>query len=107
MIFSACQKICPHKYGDDGVCKICAHVSEDADKVMYTVTFDSNGGSNVHPQTVVEGKRAYEPSTPKKTGYQFAGWYLNGEPWLFDRNVVTEDITLTAMWILASDIPEY
>ena len=107
MIFSACQKICPHKYGDDGVCKICAHVSEDADKVMYTVTFDSNGGSNVRPQTVVEGKRAYEPSTPKKTGYQFAGWYLNGEPWLFDRYVVTEDITLTAMWILASDIPEY
>ena len=107
MLFSACQKICPHKYGDDGVCKICAHVSEDVDKATFTVTFDSDGGSNVRPQTVVEGEKAYEPGTPKKVGYRFDGWYLNGERWLFRQYVVTEDITLTAKWVLASDIPKY
>ena len=66
--------------------------------VTYTVTFDSDGGSEVESQTVEEGKKATEPTTPTKAGYTFDGWYIGTEKWSFIGCVVTEDMTLTAKW---------
>lgn len=43
-----------------------------------TVTFDTNGGSAVDPQTVDYDEKVTEPAAPTKTGYTFAGWY-NGD----------------------------
>ena len=67
---------------------------------VYTVTFDSYGGTPVPPAQEVEyGLTATEPAAPKKTGYTFDGWYL-GEaeaPFSFD-TTITSDITLTAKW---------
>ncbi len=63
----------------------------------YTVTFDSNGGSAVESQSVVEGESAEEPEEPVYAGYEFDGWYLNGQAYDFS-SAVTEDITLTAQW---------
>ena len=63
----------------------------------YKVTFDSNGGSAITPQTVEEGKKAFKPNNPEKAGQQFKGWLLNGNPFSFD-NIITGDITLVASW---------
>ena len=63
----------------------------------YTVTFDSDGGSDVPSQKVVSGSCATEPTAPTKEGFTFAGWYLNDEE--YDFNIpVSGNITLVAKW---------
>lgn len=67
---------------------------------VYTVTFDSYGGTPVPPAQEVEyGLTATEPAAPEKTGYTFDGWYLDEAeaPFSFD-TTITSDITLTAKW---------
>jgi uncharacterized repeat protein (TIGR02543 family) len=67
---------------------------------IYTVTFNSNGGSSVTPQKVDSGKMATEPTGPTRSGYTFAGWYSNSgmtTPYVFS-TPVTKDITLHAKW---------
>ncbi|MBR2474429.1 MAG: InlB B-repeat-containing protein, partial [Clostridia bacterium] len=66
--------------------------------VTYTVTFDSDGGTAVEAQTVVDGKKATEPTVPTKEGYTFDGWYLGTEKWSFGGHIVTSDMTLKAKW---------
>ena len=63
----------------------------------YTVTFDTDGGSEVDAQTVAYGEKAKTPADPTKTGYTFAGWELGGNAYDFAASV-TEDMTLTAKW---------
>lgn len=62
----------------------------------FTVTFDSDGGSAV-PQQKLRNAPAVKPADPKKSGYDFAGWYLGDTQYTFDTNV-TKDITLKAHW---------
>ena len=62
----------------------------------YEIKFNSNG-SIVNKVTVKEDGTVTRPSNPTRDGYEFAGWYLNGE--LFDFNTkITGDITLEARW---------
>ena len=64
----------------------------------YTVTFATNGGSDVANQTVPYGKTVQEPTTaPTRSGYTFDGWYLGNEKYNFN-TPVTADLTLTAHW---------
>jgi uncharacterized repeat protein (TIGR02543 family) len=67
------------------------------DPEIYTVSFNSAGGSAVPSQSVEEGSLATEPTPPTRTGYSFAGWRLNGVPYNF-ASPVTGDITLVAAW---------
>ena len=62
----------------------------------YTVTFDSDGGSNVNSQ-MVGNTSAIKPADPKKDGYDFVGWYLGDTQYTFDTKI-TGDITLKAHW---------
>lgn len=68
---------------------------------LYTVTFDSNGGSPVTPQTVLENKSAtLLAENPTKTGYTFEGWSLENPPgavWSFN-TPITKNIVLYAIW---------
>ena len=65
--------------------------------VTHKVTFDTNGGSAVDPQTVDDGATAVKPADPTRDGYTFNGWTLDGKPYDFSRPV-TGDITLEAQW---------
>jgi uncharacterized repeat protein (TIGR02543 family) len=56
------------------------------------------GGTEIEGQRVKKGLLAEMPKTPEKFGYDFAGWYYNGEKWNFEKDIVVKDITLTAMW---------
>ena len=70
---------------------------------VYTVTFNSYGGTPVPPAQEVEyGLTATKPADPTLKGYTFAFWYLgedeqNATAYDFD-TPVTENITLTAKW---------
>ncbi len=44
---------------------------------VYTINFDSNGGSKVKAVDVRSGKTVSKPEDPAKEGYIFAGWYLD------------------------------
>ena len=69
----------------------------------YTVTFNSNGGQSVPAVTVESGKKLPAPTAPTRTGYTFDGWYKESgltNEWKFDIDVVTEDITLYAKWLM-------
>ena len=68
---------------------------------VYTVTFDSNGGSGVTIQSVVSGSLAVIPSPPpNKNNYSFAGWYTDVGltiAYVFS-TPVTYSFTLYAKW---------
>ena len=67
---------------------------------LYTVTFDSNGGSEVDAQEVVENETATEPAEPTRDNYTFGGWKLGNVLYDFD-TPVTDDIELVADWTYA------
>ena len=74
--------------------------------VTYTVSFESNGGTEVAPQAVEEGQKAAEPPAPAKASHNFGGWYENeafARPYNFE-TPVTENITLYAKWILGTAV---
>lgn len=64
--------------------------------VYYTVAFKSNGGTDVATQTVKAGDTAMYVATTR-VGYEFLGWYLDGEKYDFN-TPVTRKITLIAKW---------
>ena len=68
------------------------------DQNVFTVTFDSDGGSSVAAQTVLINQSAVEPKDPSKEGYSFMGWY-NGDSLYSFNKPVTENITLKAKWL--------
>lgn len=72
---------------------------------IYTVTFESNGGSAVEAQQVEAGKMAMKPAAPTRDNYEFAGWYTDTAfTNLYDfQTPVTADVTLYAKW---DDLPE-
>ena len=72
-------------------------VKTNVEIVTYTVTFDTYGGNDIAPATVIDGTPAAKPADPTKEGYAFIGWTINGEAYDFNAPV-TGGITLTAVW---------
>ncbi len=70
---------------------------KNKDATSYTITFNTDGGSLVNNQNVLEGEKVIKPSDPTKEGYTFEYWtYQDLE---FDFNTtVKNNITLTAKW---------
>jgi len=62
----------------------------------YTVTFQSEGGSEVASQ-IRANTPATRPADPTKEGHTFIGWYNGESEWNFE-TPVTEKLTLTAKW---------
>ena len=62
----------------------------------YTVTFQSEGGSEVASQ-IRANTPADQPADPTKEGYTFIGWYSGESEWDFE-TPVTAVLTLTAKW---------
>ncbi len=75
--------------------------SVDATPVTsWTVTFNSNGGSAVPAQTVVDGGTVIKPTDPTKDGFTFAGWFTDtGLTKAYNFSTpVTSSFTLYAKW---------
>ncbi len=67
-------------------------------KDTVTVSFDTDGGNTVETQTVEKGGAVVKPETPKKSGFIFDKWTLNGNEYEFG-TAVNENIVLKATWI--------
>jgi uncharacterized repeat protein (TIGR02543 family) len=68
---------------------------------QYTISFDSNGGSDVTDITQNYGTVVNAPTAPTKAGFKFVGWKLDGEDYTFT-TMPAEDIELVAAWDEAS-----
>ena len=69
--------------------------------LTFTVTFESNGGSSVAAQEIVNGQLATRPATaPTKSGYTFVNWYRDEAlTTVFDfSEPITADTTIYAKW---------
>ena len=70
---------------------------------QYTITFDTDGGSEIAPITQGYGTTIAKPTDPTKTGYTFAGWYTDvacTNAWNFGSNMLADhDMTLYARWV--------
>ena len=64
----------------------------------YTVTFDSDGGTEIASVQVEKGKKVTKPEDPSKEHYVFGGWYLEDTEWVFESDTVTKNTALTARW---------
>ena len=66
----------------------------------YTVTFDTQGGSEIAPVTVEEGSKVSKPADPTREGYYFGGWYKDASyknKFKFTA-AITADTTAYARW---------
>lgn len=67
----------------------------------YTVTFNTNGGSQVASQSVNHNGTASMPSQPTKAGQVFVGWYEDSDfstPFDFSKKIV-QDTTVYARFV--------
>ena len=69
----------------------------------FTVSFDTDGGSEVASQTVNYGGKAMRPSTdPTKEGYVFVDWYTSSTHdavFDFDNTIITSSTTIYARYL--------
>ena len=68
-------------------------------RTVYSITFDSNGGSSVDRQLVVSGGKVTQPADPTRIGYTFDCWLRGGTDWDLGSQVTT-NLVLTANWTL-------
>ena len=84
-----------------GVIAILAVILFGVSHNGYTITFDSNGGTDVAAQELKYGEQVEIPDDPTREGYTFDGWYTD-ENWAdvydFAGSTVTDDLTLYARW---------
>ena len=60
---------------------------------QYTITFDTNGGSEIAPITQDYGTEITAPDKPTRKGYTFKGWDKE-----IPETMPAENITITARW---------
>ena len=60
---------------------------------QYTITFDTNGGSEIVPITQDYGTKITAPDNPTRKGYTFNGWDKE-----IPETMPAENITITARW---------
>jgi len=87
-------------YTDSDIAEFIYTVVEDA-PLRYSITFESNGGTVVPAQSILENEKIEQPETPVKEGYLLEGWFKEVEYetiWDFEKDTVTADITLYAKW---------
>ena len=72
-------------------------IKEKPEIKIYTITFNTDGGSVVNAQYVSENEKAQVPANPTKSGYTFAGWYSGDNKFDFN-TAITGDMTLKAKW---------
>jgi uncharacterized repeat protein (TIGR02543 family) len=62
-----------------GVSLVACNDTEEPPLTKYTITFDSNGGSEVASISGHSGKAISAPAEPTRDKYTFGGWYADAE----------------------------
>ncbi len=70
-------------------------------KEEFIVSFESNGGTAIDPQSVETGGFYTLPSAPERTGYKFGGWFIDDVSFITPFTTLTPvqaNITIYAKW---------
>ena len=92
-----------------GACNNSKNNSDDSSSgdgnqqvLKYTVTFNTNGGSEISSQEIEKDGKVTKPDNPTKEASDvFLGWYKNEaltEEFDFDSETVSDNLTLYAKW---------
>lgn len=83
---------------------VLASCQQPDSETIYTVTFDSRGGSAVSAQSVISGTAVVRPADPYRNQYTFTGWYDDAAlTHLYEfGTAVTSNLTLYAGWKTAT-----
>lgn len=68
---------------------------------QYTVTFHTQGGTDIAPVQADYGTLLTKPANPTKANYTFSGWYTDADyttAWDFASDTVAKNMTLYAKW---------
>ncbi len=68
---------------------------------VYTVSFNTYGGSTIDDIFVNHGGKITAPTSPTRSGYTFVNWYLDNAltiPFDFDTTAINSNIMLQAKW---------
>lgn len=80
--------------GDDNIMLYAKWIAN-----KYTITFDTDGGTEIAPITQDYGSAVTAPADPTKEGYTFGGWVdADGNTVTFPTTMPAENITLYAKW---------
>lgn len=75
--------------------------TETNEVITYTVTFETNGGTDVQTLTINENETPTLPSNPTKEGYVFDGWFIDmALTNAYSLAPITSNITIYAKWSL-------
>ena len=68
-------------------------------KLVHSVSFNSNGGTPIETQFVLHGEKAIKPNNPTKDFCVFSDWVdENNDHWVFNGFSITSDVVLNAVW---------
>ena len=71
--------------------------------IMYTVRFETDGGSAVANMSVAQDTQlGFLPTEPTKSGYVFDGWYTENVNWdteVTTSRVIHDNVTFYAKWV--------
>lgn len=70
----------------------------------YTMSINSNGGTEISDQAVYEGTKPAAPQPPTREGYVFGGWFSDKDltkGYNFTTEIVKGNITLYVKWVVA------
>ena len=70
---------------------------DDANIKWYTVSFDSNGGSEIKSQKIRENNTVEKPTNPTKKNFIFDKWTYNNKEFDF-KTKINVDMELKAVW---------
>lgn len=82
-----------HKFDEKGMCS-CGESNENTSS--FIVTFDYQGFKESSKIQIDQRKTVEKPTDPQIDNYIFLGWYKDNQLWDFEKDIVTDDIVLTA-----------
>ena len=65
---------------------------------MYTLVYDTNGGSECSKKNVMQGETYGTLCSTSKCGYNFGGWYDESGNLVTSNTIATKNTVLTARW---------
>ncbi len=68
----------------------------------FTVTFNTDGGSQIESQKVMYGQLVDVDENPVKEGYTFTGWYTDKDctnKFDVEKDTVSDSLTLYSGWV--------
>lgn len=84
---------------------LCLLVLSGCREERFTVTFNSNGGSDVNSMNIRSGVEVNFPAQPTRSGHRFDGWFIDNDTFRvnFDNrflvdNPLRNNITVFARW---------